>query len=186
MDEKEKLIFMKSLIRVSAWSYFLLFFTLLTGCAGFYNQRIEQRIEEYGQRLNPQLLIGTIVYIFITLVGPSIAEGVQSTVVKKFNLSKSVQITTAKILYFSAIVGLFLLSFADKHLSKMNKQVWLLLAATLYPFLVHFLPSIEADDKDRRKAAVNQIKSLFMLIFVLYVIARLLRPDGLGVIRLKL
>jgi hypothetical protein len=167
---------MKSLIRVSTWLYFLLSLTLLTGCAPLY----DEKLEEYRQRLNPQLLIGTIVYIFIILVGPSIAEGFQSTVVKKFDLSKSVQITTAKILYFSTIVVLFLISFADKYLSIMHKQVWLLLAATLYPFLVHFLPSIEADDKERRKAAVNQIKSLFMLIFVFYVISRLLSVDGFG------
>lgn len=124
-------------------------------------------------------------YVFITLVGPSVAEGARSAVAKQFNWAKSDQIDFAKVAYWGTIGSVLVFSFFNQHLSSMKPTVWLLLGATAYPFFIHVLPSIEADDKPRRKAAMGQIKSLLMLIFIFYVVLRFLSPDGFGEIKLQ-
>jgi hypothetical protein len=178
-----------SVLRLCSVAALVFFFT---GCPPSEQEMIrtieQQRVEKLSDLrsgISSSFLFGTIVYVLITLVGPSVAEGARSTIAKQFNWSKNEQIVIAKVAYWGAIGSVAVFSFFNQHLASMKPAVWLLLGATAYPFFIHVLPSIEDDDKPRRKAAMGQIKSLLMLIFIFYVVLRFLSPDGFGEIKLQ-
>jgi hypothetical protein len=184
---------------IRAWVHvcgLVLIALLLTGCPPseekikqeVKHQIEQQRVEKLSQlrdRISSSFLLGAIIYVCITLVGPSVAEGVRGSVAKQLNWSKSGQVYFAKFAYWATIVIVGIVSLFNQHLSSMKPAVWLLLGASAYPFFVHVIPSIEAEDKARRKSAMGQVKSLLMLIFIFYVVLRFLSPEGFGEIKLQ-
>ena len=148
-------------------------------------QKRVEKLSELRSRISSSFLLGAVAYVFVTLVGPSVAERARSTAAKQFNWTKSDQIDLAKVAYWGIVGSVVVFSLFNQDLSSIQPAVWLLVGATAYPFFIHVLPSIEADDKPRRKAAMGQIKSLLMLIFIFYVVLRFLSPDGFGEIKLQ-
>jgi hypothetical protein len=170
----------------------------LTGCSGgptpeqiqeeFKRQLDAQREAKLGQlrsQVSTSFFFGAVGYVCIGLLGPSAAELGRRLVVTRFKLSIEYQVAIAKFSY-GILVGVgFFLSLTNSQLRAVQPAVWLLLGATSYPFFVHVIPSLEAGDKMRRKAGVAQIKSFAMLIFVFYIVLRLLSPEGLGEIKVS-
>lgn len=154
-----------------------------------YQRQVEQvrvaKLHELRGRLSSSFFIGAIGYVCIGLLGPSLAEGTRKVVADQFKLSIEDQVSLAKGVYWTTVVIVVLFSFFNTHLGAVRPAVWLLLGGTAYPFFVHVIPSLEAADKLRRKAAIGQIKSFLMLIFIFYVILRFLSPDGFGDIKLQ-
>jgi len=164
---------------------------LLTGCIDGDDERTKAeeerraRLLEFRGQISSAFLLGAIGYVCIGLLGPTVAEASRRHVAEQLKLSASAQVSLAKGVYWSVICVLFLFSLFNAHLSTVKPAVWLLLGATAYPFFVHMLPSLKAGDILRRKAAVAQIKSFLMLIFIFYVILRFLIPDGFGPIQIR-
>jgi hypothetical protein len=119
------------------------------------------------------------------LIGPSATEKTREIVAAKFKLSKQNQVMIANLLYWFGVVVVLLLSLFNTHLQTVKLSVFLLLGASAYPFFVHVLPSIETKDKTRMKAAIGQVKSFFTLIFIFYVILKVLSPEGFGEIAIR-
>lgn len=168
----------------------------LTGCyedgnnaVDTYKKQIEQarktKLGELTSKLSSSFLLGALGYVCIGLLGPSATEGTRKFLAEQFKMSKENQISLATWIYWTVVVGVFVFSIFNQHLGAVRPAVWLLLGGTAYPFFVHVLPSLEAGDKLRRKAAVGQMKSFFMLIFIFYIILRFLSPDGFGDIKLQ-
>lgn len=146
--------------------------------------RVAKLIELRG-RLSSSFFIGAIGYVCIGLLGPTVAERFRRVVAEKFKMSTKDQVALAKGAYWTVIVVVLLFSLFNHHLGTVRPAVWLLLGGTAYPFFVHVIPSLELNDKMRRKAAVGQIKSFLMLIFIFYVILRFLSPGGFGDIKIQ-
>ena len=87
-------------------------------------QRVE-KLENLRSRLSSSFLLGSIVYVGVTLLGPSIAECVRSAVARKLKWSMSVQIDIARFCYWSIVIGIGGLSLFDAHLSTIKPAVWL-------------------------------------------------------------
>lgn len=152
-------------------------------------KKIEQarivRLDELRSKLSSSFLLGALGYVCVGLLGPSATEGTRKFVADQFKMSKEDQISLATGIYWTVVGVIFLFSIFNRHLGPVRPAVWLLLGGTAYPFFVHVLPSLESGDKMRRKAAVGQMKSFFMLIFIFYIILRCLGPDGFGDIKLQ-
>lgn len=154
-----------------------------------YQKQVEQarnaKLGELRSKLSSSFLLGALGYVCIGLLGPSATEGTRKFVAEQFKMSKEDQISLATGIYWTVVGIIFVFSIFNRHLGTVRPAVWLLLGGTAYPFFVHVLPSLEAGDKMRRKAAVGQMKSFFMLIFIFYIILRFLSPDGFGDIKLQ-
>jgi Na+/phosphate symporter len=163
--------------------------SLLSGCEGHYHDKAERariaKLSELRKQVSSAFLLGAIGFVCIGLLGPTVTEASRKYVAEQFRLSISDQVFLAKALYWSGISVVLVFSLFNAHLKNVQPAVWLLLGATAYPFFVHVIPSLEAGDKMQRKAAVAQIKSFLMLIFIFYVILRFLSPDGFGNIQMR-
>lgn len=157
---------------------------LLCGCTSEEEKR-EIRLQELRERVTASFLLGAIGYIAIGLMGPSVAEKGRKWVVGRFHLSTAAQIALAGGIYALAILVVILFCIFDKYLRSGIPAVILLLGATVYPFFGHVIPSLRTGDVQQRKAAVGQIKSFLMLIFIFYVILHFLSPEGFGEIQAK-
>jgi magnesium-transporting ATPase (P-type) len=148
------------------------------------NDRIE-KLSGLRSTLSSSFLLGAILYVCVVLIGPSATEKTREIVAAKFKLSKQNQVMIANLLYWFGVVVVLLLSLFNTHLQTVKLSVFLLLGASAYPFFVHVLPSIETKDKTRMKAAIGQVKSFFTLIFIFYVILKVLSPEGFGEIAIR-
>jgi len=143
-------------------------------------QQREAAFQEVRQRVSPSLLLGTIVYVGLAFFAPAIAEKAREAVAQKLSLGPGAQVKLALFIYWLAVGTIFVLALINIHLRQVRPSVFLLLGATAYPFFVHLIPSLKEGDRIKRKSAITQIKSFLMLIFVFYVVMRLLTPEGLG------
>ncbi len=143
-------------------------------------EEIKIKAGDISSHLNRAFLIGSVFYVCIGLLGPSITEKVKNVSVSVFNIGIGKQVFLAISAYSTVIVGLFLLSLLSGVLKEAKPAVWVLLGGTVYPFFVHVIPSIKAPDKTRRKAAVGQIKSFLVNIVMFYLILKALSPEGLS------
>ncbi len=157
---------------------------LLTGCPGDDSERV-QRLNELRERVSGSFFLGSLCYIAAAFAGPSVAEASRKAIADKFKMSIEDQVTFAKSVYWTVVGIVVLVSFFDDHLSDVKPAVWILLGASAYPFFAHVIPSLYTQDKMRRKAALAQIKTFFMLIFIFDVILRFLSPEGFGNLQLK-
>ena len=124
-------------------------------------------------------------FIAITLLGGFVVEQARAIVVDKFHFTPS-DLQDLVIKAYGALNGFVLLSLlVSENLHKVAIPILSLMVATVYPFFVILLPSLETGEKGQIKVALNQLKSLYMVIFVLYVIMRILSPAGLGPLQPK-
>jgi hypothetical protein len=156
----------------------------LAGCGGGESTveraerlRREQLAQEYSQWSGIAFLFAAI-YVAVILLGPSVIEWSRGQIVRHFNWSKETQIEMAQWIYFGITATIGIGTLISPHLWAIKLAVVILVGATLQPFFNGIVPSIETNDKQRRKAAVAQIKSLWMLILVFYIILRLKTPEG--------
>jgi len=167
----------------------------LTGCPGD-EEKIEahdkavakarvEKLDQFRDKVRSSFLLGALGFVCISFFAPTIAEEGRKFAAKQFSLSDETQVKIAVRTYWAVVSSVALFSLLDKSLSTVFPAIFLLLGATAYPFFVHILPSIPAHDKMRRKAAMAQMKSFVMLIFIFYIILRFLSPDGFGDIQLK-
>ena len=167
----------------------ILFFLLLviSGCNSNEREREKRidRLEIMQKKVSSQFLYGAFVYVFFVLIGPTIAEKSRAAITNKFHLTITSQVRLAKFAYSTLISVILLLSMCDKYLNEIFPVVLLLTGATLYPFLVDVIPSLKNQNTIQRKSGISQIKSFLILIFVFYIILRMLNPEGIGVIQLK-
>lgn len=158
----------------------------ISGCAvrQYWNEKKEKEravaFSVLRQRITPSLLMGTIGFIGIALLGPTVAERVREAAAKQFRLRVEAQIKVALWVYWAVVGVIALLALGNQHLQQVKPSVFLLLTATSFPFFVHVIPSLKQGDRAMRKAGMAQIKSFLMLILVFYVIMRMLTPQGLG------
>lgn len=132
------------------------------------------------EQIGGALAVPVYVFIAVTLLGGLVVEQTRSYVVRQFRMTPS-EISDVAIKTYLSLNGLILLILLfSENLHKVAIPLLSLMVATVYPFIVTLLPAIEAGDKGQIKVALNQIKSLYMVIFVLYIIMRVLSPDGLG------
>lgn len=143
------------------------------------HQRIE-KLHILRSQISSSFTLGSLVFICISFFGPTLAEKARASLAKQFHLSETDQVSIAKVLYWLAAGTVALMAVFNEQLGAVRQSVFLLLGATAYPFFVHVVPSIRTGDKLRRKAAVVQIKSFLMLIFIFYVILQFLSPEGFG------
>jgi hypothetical protein len=143
-----------------------------------------KKIDRLRIEIGGQLYVLAFIYAGITLLGPTILEKTRKIVTKQFKISKDNQIVLAVSLYSLIVMVAIFFAFNNPNLIPVQQGVLILLAASCYPFLAHIIPSIKTEDKVRMKAALTQIKSLFFIIVVFYIIFRFISPEGFGQIML--
>ena len=174
----------------------------LTGCGPGVSteEEVKRQLEEIRQKaeaaraaklselrigLSRSFLWGACGYVAVTLLGPFVAEYCRSSVSSHFKIPLDLQVQISYWLYFSVVSFVIIITVVDDSLRTVLLPVLVLLTASAVPFFKGVVPGIVNENKLQRKAAMAQIKSLLMLIFVFYIILQVLRPEGFGSIILQ-
>jgi hypothetical protein len=161
----------------------LAFAFFLTGCIQSAEQDRQFRLSKMREQVTISFFVGAIVYVCAGLLGPSVTERGRLWAAEKFKLSTNDQITFAYWIYGALVVGTLVVTGISEHLRPTFMAVIVLLGGTFYSFKCHVIPGLQTGDVNRRKMAVGQIKSFFMLIVIFYIIMKFLSPEGMGQIK---
>jgi uncharacterized membrane protein YidH (DUF202 family) len=145
-----------------------------------FDKEQQKFIQQTRNKLKGQLALGAIFTVMITLWGADVAEYLRTKLKPIF--PQEIQKELAYIIYFSVIsicLACSLVFFID-----FFPAIFLLLAATLYPFL-QYIKYMERDEVLLMKVNMNKIKTLILIVFVIFVIGIFLSDSGLLNITIK-
>ena len=159
------------------------FALFLTGCIQSAEEQRQIKLSKMREQVTISFLVGAIVYVCAGLMGPTVSERGRQWAAEKFRLSTADQITAAYWIYGACVIATLVATVFSDHLRPTFMAVMILLAGTFYSFKCHVIPGLLKGDVNRRKMAVGQIKSFFMLIVIFYIIMKFLSPEGMGQIK---
>ena len=142
------------------------------------------RLGEISKNVAAFLTVGAVAFVLIMFFAYPIAENARRFVVKRLKVTPHTQAFLAKAIYGLTSMAVLAGTFVIPELKKVRQAVLILLVATAYPFFCELLPGIRNEDANLRKCAVNHIKTAFFLIFVFWVVMKILSVDGLGPIKI--